>query len=58
VIAGGFVYTASKANVYAVDVTSGQATWSGGPGGWLSIARGALYVAQANGTLSAYALSP
>ncbi len=58
VLAGGWVYAASNANVYAVDVTSGQATWGGGPGGWLSIANGALYVAQANGTLSAYALSP
>ncbi|HLW78806.1 MAG TPA: PQQ-binding-like beta-propeller repeat protein, partial [Terriglobia bacterium] len=58
VIAGGWVYAASNAHVYAVDVTTGQATWAGGPGGWLSIAKGALYVAQANGTLSAYALSP
>ena len=30
---------------------------SGAPGGWLSIARGGLFVAQANGTLSGYALS-
>jgi outer membrane protein assembly factor BamB len=57
VVAGGSVYAASNANVYAVDVATGQAAWSGAPGGWLSIARGGLYVAQANGTLSAYALS-
>jgi hypothetical protein len=57
IVAGGSVYAASNANVYAVDVASGQATWSGAPGGWLSVARGALYVAQANGALSAYALS-
>jgi outer membrane protein assembly factor BamB len=56
-IAGGFVYTASSANVYAVDVTTGQPVWSAAPGGWLSIARSTLYVAQANGTLSAYAFS-
>jgi outer membrane protein assembly factor BamB len=56
VVAGQWVYAASSANVYAVDVTTGQAAWSGAPGGWLSIARGGLYVAQANGTLSAYAL--
>jgi chitodextrinase len=56
-VAGHFVYVASNANVYAVDTTTQQVAWSGGPGGWLSIAGGNLYVAQANGALTAYALT-
>jgi len=58
VIAGRWVYVASDANVYAVDTTTQKAVWSGAPGGWLSIAGGQLLVAQSNGILSAYALTP
>jgi outer membrane protein assembly factor BamB len=57
VVAGRWVYAASANNVYAVDTTTGQVAWASAPGGWLSIAGGGLYVAQANGTLAAYNLS-
>jgi outer membrane protein assembly factor BamB len=58
VVAGQTVYAASDANVYAVDTTTHQLAWTATPGGWLSIAGGALYVAQPDGALSAYRLSP
>ena len=58
VVAGSFVYVASSSNVYAFDTVAQQMVWSTKPGGWVSIAGGQVYVAQANGTLAAYALSP
>ena len=58
VVAGRFVYAASSNNVYAFDTAAQQMVWSTTPGGWLSIAGGKVYVAQANGTLAAYALTP
>lgn len=58
VVAGRFVYAASSKNVYAFDTAAQQMVWSTTPGGWLSIAGGKVYVAQANGTLAAYALTP
>ncbi len=58
VVAGRFVYAASSNKVYAFDTAAQQMVWSTTPGGWLSIAGGKVYVAQANGTLAAYALTP
>jgi outer membrane protein assembly factor BamB len=58
VVAGHWVYVASDANVYAVDTTTKQMAWTSTPGGWLSIAGGALYVAQSDGTLTSYKLTP
>ena len=57
-VAGTFVYVASSANAYAFDTVAQQMVWSTTPGGWISIAGGQVYVAQANGTLAAYALTP
>ena len=57
-VAGRFVYVASTSNVYAFDAGTQQMVWNTTPGGWISIAGGQVYVAQANGTLAAYALSP
>jgi hypothetical protein len=57
-VAGRFVYVASSTHVYAFDTVAQQMVWSTTPGGWISIAGGQVYVAQANGTLAAYALSP
>lgn len=47
VLAAGYVYAASDANVYALDPTTHQQVWTGTPGGWLSIANGQLYAASA-----------
>jgi len=57
VIAGRFVYVSSAMNVYAFDTMAQQMAWTATPGGGLSIAGGRVYVAQANGTLAAYALT-
>jgi len=57
-VAGSFVYVASSSNAYAFETVARQMVWSTTPGGWISIAGGNVYVAQANGTLAAYALSP
>ena len=56
VVAGGYVYVASGANVYAVDVATQTQAWANTPGGWLSIAGGQLLVAGKNGTLTAWSL--
>jgi len=57
VVTRGYVYVASTSVVYAVKPTTLIAVWKATPGGWLSVAGGNLYVAQANGTLSAYPLA-
>jgi hypothetical protein len=57
VVAGDYVYVASTNVVLAVKRSSQVAVWKATPGGWLSIAGGQLYVAQSNGTLSAYTLA-
>lgn len=57
VVAAGFVYVASDANVYAVDVTQRAQAWTAASGGWLSIAGGKLLVAGQSGTLGAWALT-
>jgi hypothetical protein len=56
-IAGDYVYVASATTAYAVKISTQVAAWKATPGGWLSIAAGQLYVAQPNGTLSAYTLA-
>jgi outer membrane protein assembly factor BamB len=58
VVTRGYVYVASTGVVYAVKPTTLIAVWKATPGGWLSVAGGKLYVAQPDGTLSAYALAP
>ncbi len=57
VVAGDYVYVASVDVVYAVKRSTLVAAWKSAPGGWLSIAGGRLYVAQPEGTLSAYTLA-
>ena len=57
VVAGDYVYVASTSVAYAVKISTQVAAWKATPGGWLSIAGGKLYVAQPNGTLSAYTLA-
>jgi outer membrane protein assembly factor BamB len=54
-VAGDYVYVAGRSTAYALKVSTQAAAWKA-PGGWLSIAGGKLYVAQPNGTLSAYTL--
>jgi hypothetical protein len=56
-VAAGFVYVASEANVYALDVAQHTQAWTATPGGWLSIAGGRLLVAEQSGTLAAWSLS-
>lgn len=58
IVANDFVYVASDDNVYAVDTTTHTAAWTAPVGGWLSIAAGKLFVARADGVLSAFDLSP
>jgi hypothetical protein len=58
VVAGRWVYVASEDSVYAVDTATHQMVWTAAPGGWLSIAGGALYVAQPDGALTSYKLTP
>lgn len=56
VVAGNYVYVASPNVVFAVNLSTHVSDWKATPGGWLSIAGGKLYVAQPDGTLSAYTL--
>lgn len=56
-IAGHWVYVASDAQVYAVDISTASLAWSDASGGWLSIAAGKLYVAGNDGFLTAYVFS-
>jgi outer membrane protein assembly factor BamB len=56
-IANGYVYVASDANTYAVDLHTHQQVWTTAKGGWMSIAGGSLFIASSSGALSAYSLS-
>lgn len=56
-IAGDYVYVAGRRTAYALKASTQVAVWKTTPGGWLSIAGGKFYVAQPNGTLSAYTLA-
>lgn len=58
VVANGFVYVSSGSQVHAIDIATHTEVWSAPFGGWLSIGSGRLFVAQSDGTLNAYALTP
>lgn len=58
VVAGRFVYAASETNLFAIDTQTQTSAWTALESGWLAIAGGKLYVARADGTLVAYALTP
>lgn len=58
VVAHGYAYVASAANVYAVRLADHSQAWTAHVGGWLAIANGRLIVAGANGTLYGYVLTP
>ncbi|AKU98417.1 hypothetical protein AKJ09_05081 [Labilithrix luteola] len=57
-IAAGYVYVASDSHVYAVSLDTHESVWQTDVGGWLSIGAGRLFVASANGVLTAFVLSP
>jgi hypothetical protein len=57
VIANGYVYVSSAANVYAVKLSTHASVWSAPVGGWLSIASGRLLVAG-TGNLYGFVLTP
>ncbi len=57
VIANGYIYVASSANVYAVSIATHNQVWTAAVGGWLAVAAHRLLVAGDTGLLSAYALS-
>lgn len=58
VLAAGYAYVSSPAHVYAVSLATHQVVWTADGGGWLTVAAGRLFVARANGTLTAHELSP
>jgi hypothetical protein len=59
VVAAGYVYAASDANVYAWNVTSHRQAWTAPAGGWLSIGARRLLVADTtHGVLHGFVLSP
>jgi hypothetical protein len=58
VIANGYVYVSSASNTYAVRLSDQTQVWTAAVGGWLSVAGGTLFIAQPNGVLTAYAMSP
>jgi hypothetical protein len=53
VIANKYLYVASDRNVYCVDIAKQMLVWTAPVGGWLSIGAGYLFVARADGLLSA-----
>jgi hypothetical protein len=57
VVANGYVYVASSANVYAVSIATHGQVWTAAVGGWLAVAAHRLFVGGPSGLLSAYALS-
>lgn len=57
VVTNNHVYVASTTTAFALKPSTQVGVWKTSPGGWLSIAGGQLYVAQSNGTLSAYTLA-
>jgi hypothetical protein len=57
VVANGYVYVSSEANVYAVDTTTHASVWSASKGGHLVLAGRRLLVAGSS-ELDAYVLSP
>jgi len=57
VIANGYVYVASDANVYAVDIGTHLLVDQKPVGGWLSVGSHRLILAGQDGTMTAYVLS-
>ncbi len=57
VIANGYIYASSDANVYAWDVKTRKQVWTAAVGGWLTIAARRLLVASSNGVLHGFVLS-
>ena len=57
VIANGYVYVASDAHVYGVEIATHNQVFTAAVGGWLSISSGRLLVASSDGTLSAFLMS-
>jgi len=57
VVANGYVYVARTKNVYAVNIATLAQAWTDSVGGWLSLAAHKLFVASADGTLSAHQMS-
>jgi len=57
VIANGYVYVASDANVYAVDIATHMLADQKAVGGWLVVGSHRLLVAGSDGTLTAYVLA-
>jgi hypothetical protein len=58
VIANGYAYVSSNANTYAVRLSDHTQVGTVAVGGWLTVAGGKLFIAQLNGVLTAYSLSP
>jgi outer membrane protein assembly factor BamB len=58
VMAGRWLYASSDTNLFAIDTATQTSAWTALESGWLAIAGGKLYVARADGTLVAYALTP
>lgn len=57
VFANGYLYVASDAHLYAVNLLTHQQVYQDTIGGWLSISNRRLIVAATNGTLTAYLMS-
>jgi outer membrane protein assembly factor BamB len=57
VVTANHVYVSSAKAVYAFDQTDGTEVWKYATTGWLSIGNGYLFVAGADGTLSAFELT-
>jgi hypothetical protein len=57
VVANGYVYVSSDANVYAVSIATHQQVWTDEVGGWLALAARRLVVSGSD-KLTAYLLSP
>ena len=58
IVSDTHVFVSTGERVFAVDIASRQAVWSFPVGGHLAIADGTLYVASANGVLSAFGPPP
>jgi hypothetical protein len=58
VVAHGFVYVSSDANVYAVNTATHAQALTAPAGGWLTLAARRLLVAGADGVLRGFVLSP
>lgn len=53
-VAGNYVYVASNFHTYVLNRTTHEPVWETDHGGWLTIADGFLYIAQADKTIYAY----